>query len=189
MGCSFFAFTDCRQRSWVTGGEVGGTPLSWHAHISLELMIEREIGRSGGINKFKINNCRLTRVYFQRNSGGQEDHGRRNPSKGNGGEHHWNCYRRHRLSVREDDREAIIYSPSPPQRHSRVPPIATAGSAYWMKETLRSQQYLLDTPQVGLAATLSAAPRVPLHSLCHDGGIEAKATEEPDSNRPQKRAP
>ena len=32
---------------------VGGTPLPWHAQISLEITIKRERGRSGGINNFK----------------------------------------------------------------------------------------------------------------------------------------
>ena len=84
-------------------GGFGGMPLPWNAHISLEVTTKRERGRSGGINKFKINNCWLTRVYCRSNGGGQEDHRRQNTSKGNEGEYHWHCYLHHRLSVREDD--------------------------------------------------------------------------------------
>ena len=35
-------------------GGVGGTPLPWHAHISLEVITEIEIGRSGAIINFKL---------------------------------------------------------------------------------------------------------------------------------------
>ena len=79
------------------------------------------------------------------------------------------------MSVREDYGEAIISIPPPPQRHSCGLLIATVGSAEWTKETLRSQQSFLGAPRVGLVATLSAAPRVPLHILCYGGGIEATA--------------
>ena len=54
----FVAFADCCERSWFTGGGgavgvgVGGTPLPWHTHISLEVTIERDRGIMGGINKF-----------------------------------------------------------------------------------------------------------------------------------------
>ena len=49
---------------------VGGTPLPWYAQGYLEVTIERVRGISGGINKFKINNCQLTWVYCRRKGGG-----------------------------------------------------------------------------------------------------------------------
>ena len=82
---------------------------------------KRERGILGGINKFKINNCWLTRVYWQRDSGVQEDHRRKNPSKGNKAEHHWHCYSRHRMKVREDDGKAIISTPPPAAPQSWTP--------------------------------------------------------------------
>ena len=116
--CVFMIFANARGL-W---GDFGGTPLTWHAHISLEVRIKIERGRLGGINKFRINNCWLTRVYCWRNDGVQEYHSRQNPSKGNEGEHHWHCYCHHRLSVRfpVPPRSAtVVDPPSPlPYHHS-----------------------------------------------------------------------
>ena len=62
-------------------------------------------------------------VYCHSNGRGQEYHCRQNPSEGNGGEHHWHCYRRHRLSVQEDDGEAILSIPSPLRDTFVEPPL------------------------------------------------------------------
>ena len=101
---------------------LGRMPLLWHAQGSLEVTIERERGISGGINKFKINNCRLTQVYCRRNGGGQEDHRCWNPSEGNWGDHFWNCCHNHRQIVREDDREALLLQTPPPASATGVGP-------------------------------------------------------------------
>ena len=101
-------------------GGFGGMPLPWHPQGSLEVTIEIDRGRSGGINKFKINNCRLTRLHCRRNGGGQEDRRRRNPSEGNGGEHLWNCCHRHRWSSREGNREDFILQTPPPASKTGV---------------------------------------------------------------------
>ena len=82
-------------------------PLRWYSQRPLEVKSERERGRLGGINTFKINNCWLTQVYCQMNGRGQDDHRRWNPSEGNREEHRWNFYHRHSWSGLEDDGEAL----------------------------------------------------------------------------------
>ena len=102
-------------------GGFGGKPAPRHAQRSLEVKVKRR-WRSGGINDLKINNCRLTRVYCQRNGRGQEDHCCQNTSEGNGGEHCWHFHHHHGRSGQEDNGEAPVCSPTPRLCKSRGPP-------------------------------------------------------------------
>ena len=126
------------------------------------------------------------RVYYWRNRGDQEDQRRWNPSEGNEGEHLWHCCNQHLSKWPRGRRRSSYFANPPPPPQQVCNPIATVGSAECTKETLRSQKSFLTAPQVGLADTLSDAPRVPPHRLCHGGDIEVTSPEEPASSRPQK---